>query len=111
MQITDITEVKQQQQSKTETPNQGKGSPAPQQKPQSPSTPSEQQGKKSSPDELICLDLDGASSGVDGLTLDDLNDDDFNPRAGGGGGGDKDEDEEDFDPRQEMPPPQTQVLT
>jgi hypothetical protein len=55
--------------------------------------------------ELICLDLEVSGVGIrlDGFSLDDINDDDFNPRAP------SDEDEEesptDFDPRAESERP------
>ena len=62
--------------------------------------------------ELICLDaaVEGSSSKLDGFDLDDLNDDDFNPRAasdeddeeGAASGGQLDDDA----PPPAMPPPQ-----
>lgn len=58
--------------------------------------------------ELICLDNNTENGEIDGFTLDDLNDEDFNPRAGS-----SDEDEAlNFNPRNDdQPPPQSPAPT
>lgn len=57
--------------------------------------------ENSRPDELI--NLDSSITKLDGFSLDDINDDDFNPRASSGS---DDEDEaDDFDPRIPAGPP------
>eukprot|EP00094_Tigriopus_californicus_P003337 TCALIF_03209-PA protein Name:"Similar to Gulp1 PTB domain-containing engulfment adapter protein 1 (Rattus norvegicus)" AED:0.35 eAED:0.36 QI:285/0.5/0.33/1/0.75/1/9/0/764 len=53
--------------------------------------------KKPEKDELI--NLDSANNKLDGFSLDDLHDDDFNPRAFAGNSDSDDTDEADFDPR------------
>jgi len=56
--------------------------------------------------ELICLDesdVGGVGNKLDGFSLDDINDDDFNPRANSE---DSEEDEEVRPPPQSAPPPQ-----
>lgn len=55
------------------------------------------EGKNSSPNELICLEESEATAEqLDNFTLDDLNDEDFNPRANVNGPSD---DDDEFDPR------------
>lgn len=65
-------------------------------------------------DELICLEA--TATKLDGFSLDDLNDDDFNPRAFGANtsaapeeDSDDTNDENDFNPRADLPPPATKA--
>jgi len=88
-QITDLTEVDAPKQQVEEADKEDRKAEE-----VKPTTPNKSNG------ELIVLDAAETNSGVDGLSLDDLNDDDFNPRAESSENDEEeDADDEGFDPR------------
>ena len=105
MQITDIAEVRVLAK---ETPAATAAAPVTS-SPAAAPAPAPAAAKPTAPsDELICLDsaVEANTSKLDGFSLDDLNDDDFNPRAEGGtSGGSEDDDEGAAGGSDDAPPP------